>query len=80
MKLRLWEKGAPGCIWRSRSEARRAPRRWSVLERLQAYRRYFESGYPRRDHGGQLPLVLFVFESEHAGVSRITVACSSYSA
>ena len=25
--------------------------------------RYFQSGYARRDHGGDLPLVLFVFET-----------------
>ena len=37
------------------------PRR--VRSRLQNYRRYFESGWARRDHGGQLPLVLFVFAS-----------------
>lgn len=38
------------------------PRR--VPERLRAYRRYFGSDYVRPDHGGQLPLVLFVFETE----------------
>ncbi len=31
--------------------------------RLENYRRYFRSGYALRDHGGALPLVLFVFES-----------------
>ncbi len=36
------------------------PRR--VRARLENYRRYFQSGYARRDHGGALPLVLFVFE------------------
>ena len=45
---------------------RRATTPKRVPERLHAYRRYFASGYPRRDHGGQLPLVLFVFESEPA--------------
>ncbi|MYF22317.1 MAG: hypothetical protein F4209_06160, partial [Chloroflexi bacterium] len=40
------------------------PRR--VPERLRAYRRYFASDYVRPDHGGQLPLVLFVFETERA--------------
>ncbi|MCY3695585.1 MAG: replication-relaxation family protein, partial [Chloroflexi bacterium] len=40
------------------------PRR--VPERLRAYRRYFGSDYVRPDHGGQLPLVLFVFETERA--------------
>ena len=38
------------------------PRR--VRARLENYRRYFQSGYARRDHGGELPLVLFVFETE----------------
>ena len=38
------------------------PRR--VGARLENYRRYFRSGYARRDHGGELPLVLFVFETE----------------
>ena len=38
------------------------PRR--VRARLENYRRYFRSGYARRDHGGELPLVLFVFETE----------------
>ena len=37
------------------------PRR--VRARLENYRRYFRSGYARRDHGGDLPLVLFVFET-----------------
>ncbi|MXV79889.1 MAG: hypothetical protein F4007_04430 [Chloroflexi bacterium] len=40
------------------------PRR--VPERLRAYRRYFGSDYVRPDHAGQLPLVLFVFETERA--------------
>ncbi|MDE2967167.1 MAG: replication-relaxation family protein [Chloroflexota bacterium] len=40
------------------------PRR--VPERLRAYRRFFGSDYVRPDHGGQLPLVLFVFETERA--------------
>ncbi len=37
------------------------PRR--VRARLENYRRYFRSGYARCDHGGELPLVLFVFET-----------------
>ena len=37
------------------------PRR--VRARLENYRRYFRSGYARRDHGGEWPLVLFVFET-----------------
>ena len=37
------------------------PRR--VRARLENYRRYFRSGYARQDHGGELPLALFVFET-----------------
>ena len=37
------------------------PRR--VRDRLENYRRYFRSGYDRRDHGGEPPLVQFVFET-----------------
>ena len=37
------------------------PRR--VRARLENYRRYFQSGYARQDHGGALSLVLFVFET-----------------
>ena len=32
---------------------------------LENYRRYFQSGYARRDHCGDLPLVPFVFENEN---------------
>ena len=35
------------------------PRR--VRTRLENYRRYFNSGWPNRDHGGLPPMVLFVF-------------------
>ena len=45
---------------------RRATTPKRVPERLDAYRRYFASGYARPDHGGHTPLVLFVFETEHA--------------
>ena len=45
---------------------RRATTPKRVPERLYAYRRYFGSGYARPDHGGQLPLVLFAFDTEHA--------------
>ncbi len=37
------------------------PRR--VSARLESYRRYFLSGWAKRDHDGLLPRVLFVFES-----------------
>ena len=39
------------------------PRR--VRARLENYRRYFRSGYARQDHGGEWPLVLFVFETPY---------------
>ena len=42
---------------------RRAVTPKRVPERLRNYRRYFASGWPRPDHGGALPLVLFVFEN-----------------
>ena len=42
---------------------RRATTPKRVRSRLQNYRRYFESGWAERDHGGRLPLVLFVFAS-----------------
>ena len=40
------------------------PRR--VRARLKNYPRYFASGWAALDHGGQLPLVLFVFETHDA--------------
>ncbi len=42
---------------------RRAVSPKRVRERLRNYRRYFASDWPRRDHGGASPLVLFVFET-----------------
>ena len=48
------------------------PRR--VPERLRAYRRYFGSDYVRPDHSGQLPLVLFVFETERAEATFLDTA------
>ena len=56
---------------------RRATTPKRLPERLRAYRRYFGSGYPRRDHGGQLPLVLFVFESEPAEQGFLRVAADT---
>ncbi|MYI65475.1 MAG: hypothetical protein F4107_05960 [Gemmatimonadetes bacterium] len=40
------------------------PRR--LPTRLRSYERYFRSRYAANDHGGQPPLVLFLFESERA--------------
>ena len=42
---------------------RRAVTPKRVRERLRNYRRYFASDWPRRDHGGTLPVVLLVFET-----------------
>ena len=55
---------------------RRATTPGRVRTRLGNYRRYFDSGWPNRDHGGLPPLVLFVFPTPDAeegflhGVSR----------
>ena len=43
---------------------RRATTPRGVCAKLENYRPYFRSGYARRAHGGDLPLVLFVFENE----------------
>ena len=42
---------------------RRATTPKRARSRLKSYRRYFDSGWAKRDHGGRLPRVLFVFES-----------------
>ena len=49
------------------------PRR--VPARLESYRRYFQSGWAARDHDGQLPRVLFVFEApaDEAAFLRVAV-------
>ena len=44
---------------------RRATTPKRIPARLESYRRYFLSGWADRDHGGKLPLVLFVFETRH---------------
>ncbi len=53
---------------------RRATTPKRVPERLRAYQRYFQSDYIRPDHSGQLPLVLFVFESEQAETTFLDTA------
>ena len=45
-----------------------------VRARLENYRRYFQSGWPKRDHSGQLPLVLFVFQTPNAEDTFLRVA------
>ena len=48
------------------------PRR--LPTRLRSYERYFRSRYAANDHGGQPPLVLFLFESERAEAGFLHVA------
>ncbi len=50
------------------------PRR--VRERLKNYPRYFASGWADLDHAGQLPLVLFVFETHDTEESFLRAAGS----
>ena len=49
-----------------------------VRSRLENYRRYFASGWPERDHGRQLPLVLFVFETPEAEEAFVNAAGRSH--
>ena len=42
---------------------------------LENYRRYFRSGYARQDHGGEWPLVLFVFETPDDEDAFLDAAC-----
>ena len=58
---------------------RRATTPKRVRARLENYRRYFASGWPKRDHGGQLPLVLFVFQTLDAEDTFLRVAARSNS-
>ena len=51
------------------------PRR--VRTRLENYRRYFNSGWPNRDHGGLPPLVLFVLPHPDAEESFLRAAGGS---
>ncbi len=48
------------------------PRR--IPLRLASYQRYFRSGWARRDHGGRLPGVLFVFETPQSEAAFLDVA------
>ena len=48
------------------------PRR--LPTRLRSYERYYRSRYAANDHGGQPPLVLFLFESERAEAGFLHVA------
>ena len=48
------------------------PRR--ISRRLASYQRYFSSGWAQRDHGGRLPVVLFVFETPQSEAAFLDVA------
>ena len=58
---------------------RRATTPKRVRARLENYRRYFQSGWPKRDHGGQLPLVLFVFQTPDDEDAFLRIAARSNS-
>ena len=58
---------------------RRATTPKRVRARLENYRRYFRSRWPERDHGGQLPLVLFVFQTPDDEDAFLRVAARSNS-
>ena len=59
---------------------RRATTPKRIPARLESYRRYFRSGWPDRDHGGKLPMVLFVFETPAEEDTFLTVASTVESA
>ena len=59
---------------------RRATTPKRVRVRPENYRRYFDSGWADRDHGGQFPLVLFVFETPEADNAFYCAAGRSYRA
>ena len=53
---------------------RRATTPKRVAARLKSYQRYFDSGWAKRDHGGFLSWVLFVFESPDSENTFLDVA------
>ena len=53
---------------------RRATTPKRIPKRLRSYRRYFRSGWAKRDHKGQLPHVLFVFESHDSETAFLDIA------
>ena len=59
---------------------RRATTPKRIPARLESYRLYFRSGWAERDHGGKLPLVLFVFETPADEDTFLTVASNVESA
>ena len=53
---------------------RRATTPKRIPKRLKSYRRYFRSGWAKRDHEGHLPHVLFVFESHDNETAFLDIA------
>ena len=53
---------------------RRATTPKRIPQRLKSYRRYFRTGWAKRDHGGRLPSVLFVFESPDSESAFLDIA------
>ena len=53
---------------------RRATTPKRIPKRLRSYRRYFTSGWAKRDHEGHLPNVLFVFESPDSETAFLDIA------
>ena len=53
---------------------RRATTQKRIPQRLASYQRYFSSGWARRDHGGLLPGVLFVFETLQSETAFLDIA------
>ena len=53
---------------------RRATTPKRIPQRLKSYRRYFRSGWAKRDHGGRPPSVLFVFESPDSESAFLDIA------
>ena len=53
---------------------RRATTPKRIPKRLRSYRRYFRSGWAKRDHKGRLPHVLFVFESSANETAFLDIA------
>ena len=53
---------------------RRATTPKRIPKRLKSYGRYFRSGWAKRDHGGHLPSVLFVFESPDNETAFLDIA------
>ncbi len=53
---------------------RRATTPKRIPKRLRSYRRYFTSGWAKRDHEGHLPHVLFVFESPDSETAFLDIA------